>query len=116
MHGVVFHHVNHIVEVDERIVDANDLKGLRPATAARKTKRPMRPKPLMPTLIDIELVPPEFYSGLSCYYFIAFETIIQEFVINLTYIFKYFLENTSPLSLYRANHPLNVIWQLASRK
>ena len=29
MHGVVFHHVNHIVEVDERIVDANDLKGLR---------------------------------------------------------------------------------------
>ena len=51
---VVLEHVRQVVGF-EQVVDANDLDVEKFCTAARNTIRPMRPKPLMPTLIAISV-------------------------------------------------------------
>jgi hypothetical protein len=52
VHAVVLEHVGQVVGL-EQVVDADDLDVGEVLTAARNTMRPMRPKPLMPTLIVI---------------------------------------------------------------
>ena len=51
VHAVVLQHVGQVVGL-EQVVDADDLDVVgKFCTAARNTMRPMRPKPLMPTLM-----------------------------------------------------------------
>jgi hypothetical protein len=54
VHGVVLQHVGQVVRL-QQVVDADDLDVVAKfCTAERSTLRPMRPKPLMPTLMSFD--------------------------------------------------------------
>jgi hypothetical protein len=68
VHGVVLEHVCQVVRL-EQVVDADDLDVVAESSAPlRGTRmRPMRPKPLMPTLMAMES-PGGWFVGKPAFY------------------------------------------------